>query len=162
MTSPENPYASPAADLDEDLPEVPAYTPKSASKLLRLINFIVDTALSNAVLLAFLAAVEFATPGSDDWEPGLAAEVELFSTIFILVLAVGYYVVWEATTGRTPGKYLTGTKVVDAQGQRPSFGQIVGRSLARFIPLEPLSFITRYERRGWHDRLSKTYVVKTR
>lgn len=72
-----------------------------------------------------------------------------------------YYVFFESLTGRTPGKLLTGTRVVDEQGQKPSFGQILGRSLARMLPFEPLSFFGA-ENRGWHDSLSKTYVVKSR
>ena len=72
-----------------------------------------------------------------------------------------YFVFFESLIGRTPGKLLTGTRVVDEQGQKPSFGQILGRSLARMLPFEPLSFFGA-ENRGWHDSLSKTYVVKSR
>ena len=71
----------------------------------------------------------------------------------------GYYVLFEALTGRTPAKYITGTRVVNMMGGKPSFGQILGRSAARFIPLEPFSFFGS-SRRGWHDSLSHTRVVR--
>lgn len=81
----------------------------------------------------------------------------LASYVFYLL----YYIAWEATTGRTPGKFVMGTIVVNEAGQRPSFGQCVGRSFARFIPFEVFSFFGD-QSRGWHDSLAKTYVVSTR
>ena len=72
---------------------------------------------------------------------------------------MGYYCFFEGIWGRTPGKFLIGTKVVDEEGDPPSFGQIVGRSACRLIPFEPFSF---FGARGWHDSISHTYVVRTR
>ena len=62
------------------------------------------------------------------------------------------------------GKLITGTRVVTENGGKPRWGQIVGRSFARFIPFEALSvlFWNDKERRGWHDSLSKTCVVRKR
>lgn len=77
---------------------------------------------------------------------------------FDLVVFMPYYIVLEAATGRTLGKLLTGTKVVDDAGEAPSFGQILGRTFSRLIPFEPLSFFG-VTVRGWHDRLSATHVV---
>ena len=54
--------------------------------------------------------------------------------------------------------------VVNEDGGRPRWGQVVGRTFARLIPLEPFSvlFSNHKKRRGWHDSLSKTYVVRRR
>ncbi len=71
---------------------------------------------------------------------------------------VGYFVVTESIWQKTLGKLITGTVVVTADGYKPSFKQIVGRSIARLIPFEPLSFLGRYPV-GWHDSLSRTRVV---
>ena len=71
---------------------------------------------------------------------------------------VGYFIVTESLWQKTLGKLITGTVVVSADGYKPSFGQIVGRSVARLIPFEALSFLGRYPV-GWHDSLSGTRVV---
>jgi len=69
-----------------------------------------------------------------------------------------YYSSFEVLTGRTIAKFITGTKVIDENGKTPDFGTIMLRSLCRFIPFEPFSFLGN-ERIRWHNRLSKTRVV---
>jgi uncharacterized RDD family membrane protein YckC len=69
-----------------------------------------------------------------------------------------YYIVMEGTLGRTVGKYLTNSTVVDEDGYKPSFVKILIRSICRLIPLEALSFLVS-DAVGWHDKLSKTRVV---
>ena len=70
-----------------------------------------------------------------------------------------YYTTLEYTTGRTIAKHITKTKVVDENGKKPNFQAILIRSLCRFIPFEPLSFLGE-DKRGWHDKLSKTKVIE--
>ena len=77
---------------------------------------------------------------------------------FGFITGMVYYSFLEAATGRTIGKFITKTKVVDENGKRPDFGTIVLRSLCRFIPFEPFSFLGA-ESSGWHDKLSKTWVI---
>ena len=55
-----------------------------------------------------------------------------------------------------------GTRVVSENGTDPTFGQVAGRTLSRFIPFEPLSVLFSNTHLGWHDSLSKTKVVATR
>jgi uncharacterized RDD family membrane protein YckC len=74
-----------------------------------------------------------------------------------LAVTLGYYIFFEALFDRTPAKWITGTRVIALDGSRPRFLQIVGRSFARFVPLEPFSFLG--NARGWHDRWSGTRVV---
>ena len=76
-------------------------------------------------------------------------------------IALAYYLVSEATTARTLGKLVTGTKVVNEHGGKPTFGQYLGRTFARFIPFEAFSFFGT-PTRGWHDSLPRTYVIKAR
>lgn len=68
-----------------------------------------------------------------------------------------YYMFFEGIWQRTPGKWLTRTKVVTEAGNKPTFLNIVGRSFARIIPFEPFSFLGGPI--GWHDSLSGTLVV---
>jgi uncharacterized RDD family membrane protein YckC len=117
----------------------------------RFLNLLIDAVAY--YLLAAIAGVILALTGNLSVATGpLSSNVIAF---FIILL---YYIVMEATTGATLGKLLTKTRVVTEQGEKPSFGQIVGRSFARLIPFDAFSFLGGNP--GWHDNLSATFVVK--
>jgi len=78
--------------------------------------------------------------------------------IFSYILFLAYYLVNEGIFGRTPAKYITKTKVVDIQGNKPSFKKILLRTILRFVPFEALTFLRKYPY-GLHDSVSKTLVV---
>ena len=80
---------------------------------------------------------------------------------FSFALFSAYYIGFEGLFARTPGKFACGTRVVDASGGPPSWGQVCGRTFARFIPFEPFSLLLSEDdkRTGWHDTLPKTRVV---
>ncbi|MBN2891560.1 MAG: RDD family protein [Bacteroidales bacterium] len=88
-------------------------------------------------------------------------DLNLLQRYFLgFMLSSVYYVVLEATTGRTIAKFITGTKVVNKDGKKPGFTEILGRTLCRAIPFEAFSFLsTSY---GLHDRLSNTKVVNVK
>lgn|SRR5688572_3962277 len=71
---------------------------------------------------------------------------------------IGYYVFFEGVLHATPGKMVTRTRVVALDGGKPSLGQVFGRTLLRFVPFEAFSFLGSGS--GWHDRWSKTRVVR--
>ena len=77
---------------------------------------------------------------------------------FVSSIALLYYNISEVIFARTIGKLLTKTVVVDAFGMPPSHQMIMVRSICRLIPFNSFSFIGIIPR-GWHDSLSKTYVV---
>jgi len=54
---------------------------------------------------------------------------------FLLVLA--YYPVTEGLWGKTLGKLITGTIVVDKDGRRANFGQVMIRTALRLIEVNP-------------------------
>lgn len=120
------------------------------SRLRRLTNFSVDFLIViNAIVtgIAYGAiAIEWYTP-FENWL--------LFSAGTIIL----YYWILEGLFGRTIGKFLTGTKVVAADGSRAAASAILGRTLIRLIPFEIFSFCSTSDS-GWHDRWSKTAVVK--
>lgn len=84
---------------------------------------------------------------------------ELIVYLLGFVIGMIYYTILEASSGKTIAKFITKTKVVDYQGNRPDFGTIFIRSLCRFIPFEPFSFLGS-DNSGWHDKLSKTKVIE--
>jgi hypothetical protein len=49
--------------------------------------------------------------------------------------------------------------VVDENGNKPEYQTIMIRSLCRLIPFDALSFLGATSR-GWHDSISRTYVVQ--
>jgi len=69
-----------------------------------------------------------------------------------------YYFSMESLTQRSFGKYITNTKVVLSNGEKPTSQDVLIRSLCRIIPFDALSFLGA-NGKGWHDSLSKTYVV---
>ncbi|WP_243348470.1 RDD family protein [Parabacteroides sp. FAFU027] len=69
-----------------------------------------------------------------------------------------YYLIWEASCGRTAGKFITRSVVIDEDGNLPSFKTTLYRTLCRFIPFEPISVLI-HERIGWHDMFPRTRVV---
>ncbi len=86
-------------------------------------------------------------------------EDPILSRVFGIGTFVVYYVAFEATLGRTPGKMVIGTRVIRDDGGKPRVAQVIGRSFARFIPFEPLSI---FFGNMWHDSLSNTRVVQSR
>ena len=70
----------------------------------------------------------------------------------------------EGLFGFTIGKLVTGTRVVDEQGGRPTWRQVLIRTAMRFVPFEPLSAFGEKgsEPRPWHDTVAKTRVVRRR
>lgn len=78
----------------------------------------------------------------------------------LLQTAIGtfvYYTLYETCFHSTPGKYLSGTRVIHQAGRGAGILQTIGRSLCRLIPFDHFSFLGN---RGWHDSISKTEVVE--
>ena len=90
---------------------------------------------------------------------GTESEQETF-VIFWWICLFLYYIVCEAAFQRTIGKLLTGTMVVRFDGTKPKVGQIILRTFCRFIPFNPISGLFHEHGLFWHDRISRTLVVK--
>ncbi len=85
--------------------------------------------------------------------------IEDENNIFILLLVVTFYLIFETIWAKTPAKFITATKVITEDGEQPVFSEVLTRTLIRFIPFESFSFLSSNRPRGWHDRWSKTMVV---
>ncbi|KAF2515808.1 RDD family protein [Flavobacterium salilacus subsp. salilacus] len=126
----------------------------------RFANYLIDFAAQYLVglligLFASLIYLLFGMNGFVTWISEMNPIQELLLSIGIQIL---YYGIFETTSSRTLGKLITGTKVVCYDGTKPDAGTIGIRTLCRFIPFEVFSFLGT-NARGWHDSLSKTYVV---
>ena len=78
-----------------------------------------------------------------------------------------YYYVCEYKWGKTLGKKICRTRVVNEDGTKPTRDTIAIRTLCRFIPFDSISFLfTDVDENGnmtrmWHDTISHTRVVRT-
>ena len=148
MSSP-NPYAPPAADLHA--PSAPASHYPLANRGRRFATLLIDY-VGIFVSSALVGAVYALLFGAADLDNGVLSRLIGFAVLF------GYYVFFEGIWGRTPGKWLTGTRVESELGGPPTFKQVLLRTVVRFVPFEAVSFLTHGN--GWHDRWSKTCVVR--
>ncbi|WNJ18163.1 RDD family protein [Pontibacter sp. G13] len=125
-----------------------------ASAGVRFLNYIIDNFVVQVVSSFAILPMIIATSSLDE-EIGLGTTLlATYGSIFV------YYAVLEGLTGQTVGKMLTGTVVIDAETyEKPTFSQIAGRTLSRWVPFEAFSFLGS-EPTGWHDTWSKTMVVK--
>src|SRR5688572_29929238 len=101
------------------------YQRQVASKGLRFGNYMADIILVG-VPISFLT--NYLIYGAWYVEAGyITNHLDLYalSTLLYYVLYVVYYTVMEYTTGKTIGKMMTGTRVINHKGERPALGQIV-------------------------------------
>jgi len=128
----------------------------NVSKWTRLLNFVIDyiVVMIFVFILSVLVALVFG-------EKGITFLTSIPDLLLGVISMSIYYIVFEGITGKTIGKYITGTKVVTENGEKAPLIKIIGRTLCRFIPFEVLSFFGPLER-GWHDSIPNTYVIKSR
>jgi uncharacterized RDD family membrane protein YckC len=170
MDNHSNPYQAlppstlpPEEDLSFLLPvekcPIPGFV--SAGRKRRLLNLIIDSAciaLIQSLIVFFPLQQPPLTPaqtllGFIKAMPLLIPTVLRYGIIFTPLL---YYILLEMLSGRTLGKLVTGTRVINEQGRRPTFGQTLLRTLIRFFPCEAFTFLG--DTRGFHDSVG-TWVV---
>lgn len=127
-----------------------------ASQGIRLANYLID-AISMYVIVFVLAVIVVIVSG-----PVFTSELSDIESKGLGILSmILYYGFCETVWGRTIGKVLTKTKVVNKSGVKPSFSQIIKRTISRIVPFEPFSFLgSANPALGWHDKWSDTFVVK--
>ncbi|WP_412987758.1 RDD family protein [Pontimicrobium sp. IMCC45349] len=133
-----------------------------SSKGKRFANYIVDYVIQMVLGMVLGILIAFHAEWSESYylyDMVIEDESRLSDYIFGIVLLLIYYTTIEFfTKGRSVGKYLTKTKVVLIDGSELTFSDVFVRTLCRIIPFEAFSFLGQ-EGKGWHDSISKTYVV---
>lgn len=160
-----NPYESPTAASEAPILTGPSVDgAPAASQNKRLVNFIVDNIVLQVLggVAGFAIGMMYVVSAGGQITPAQQSQLQSFSFIVGILVALMYFVILEGLFKLTLGKLLTGTRVVNAAGGQASFGQIIGRSFARMIPFEPFSFLFGDTTTGWHDTLSGTRVVDLR
>lgn len=147
-----NPYRPPVAEVDllpdaEGGPPLAGKGRRFATLLLDYVGYYVL-----ALLVGVVMGIVFG-PRALTMLQGAGAYV------FGILLFIAYYLFFEGIWARTPGKMILGTVVIDLKGQPPTFGTIAKRTLARCVPFEAFTF---FGDNGFHDKASRTRVVRTR
>ena len=117
----------------------------------RVLNFLLDT------LLIFIIGYTFSKWYNFQVMYWGYKPLPPYSFFFISLFV--YYFIFEAIWGRTPGKWLSISKVVDRKGRKASFVQVLVRSVVRLTVID-MFFIPFLEGRTLHDYLSGTYVIE--
>lgn len=116
----------------------------------RVINFVVDTIIIALISYALYKWNNFYVYY---WQHTFYPYWMFFySTVFV------YYTIFEALTSRSPGKWISITKVRNLQGTKPAFYQMLLRSLLRLTFID--MFFIPFFNHPLHDQLSKTRVVE--
>ncbi|WP_396194006.1 RDD family protein [Flavobacterium sp.] len=131
-----------------------------ASNSKRLTNVIIDyvARLGLTFILGLIAAFFGVLTGHHEIISFFENITRLQELTIGLVVLLLYYNVFEIFFATTIGKLITKTVVVDEYGEKPTTNAILIRSISRLIPFEFFSFLGT-PCVGWHDSLSKTYVV---
>ena len=135
--------------LDEGFIEDSNFKLVEASKGKRFANYLID-----GIIAQFIGSALSLVMGMQA-DSGFNLIANLSGIGFYLL----YYIMFEhLNDGRTIGKMVTRTKVVTETGETPAVEALSGRTFARIIPFDALSFLGE-RNNGWHDRLSHTLVV---
>jgi len=116
----------------------------------RVLNFLIDTAL--IFLLSYIAYKVWSF-----YAFYYAVAFLPFYYFFCGILFI-YYLLFETISGRTPGKWLSYSKVVDKKGLKPGFGKIFLRSIVRLTVID--CFFIPFLDKTLHDYVSSTEVVE--
>jgi len=82
------------------------------------------------------------------------------------LLLLLYHWLFTGLRGQTPGKMAVSIKVVNAQGDRPSLGiaalrEVLGKLISTVVLCLGFLWIDwDKQKRGWHDTIASTHVVK--
>jgi uncharacterized RDD family membrane protein YckC len=135
-----------------------------ASKGRRFLNMIIDRIVFYLIfaLIGVLLGLIFSLVGYEEgiiWIENLSYITPLLDYLITFLAIFAYFMILESLVSRTIGKALTKTIVVLENGEKPTPKDIAIRTISRFVPFDPFSFLGDPSR-GWHDSWSNTYVVR--
>lgn len=124
----------------------------------RFANYIIDTIVF--YIISFLIEMVFGTvfPEFNFYTENVVGGI-LLSMLFSMLLYGAVFGGFEALLkGKTPGKYITGTRAINQDGTYISTSTAFKRGFLRIIPFEAFSAL------GspcfpWHDKWVDTYVI---
>jgi uncharacterized RDD family membrane protein YckC len=129
-----------------------------------------ERVFSGFIDLAFVALIQltlfYLTTHLVSQRMGALPQSALMSMALVgAVLAAGYFLFFWSLSGQTLGKLLTGSRVVSTRGGTLGLGRSALRLVAVLVAALPLGagfigLLTDSGRRGWHDRIAGTKVIR--
>lgn len=131
-----------------------------ASKTKRFVNNLIDLIPFYIISYGLIYSIFYLGDYLDNYELSqFFINLSFIEKLIIdSIIIVFYYFIFESLTFISLGKYVTNTKVIMNNGDAPTPKDVLIRSLCRIIPFDGLSFLGT-NGKGWHDSISKTYVV---
>lgn len=88
----------------------------------------------------------------------------LFLSLGSLALVTGYFVLFHGMEGKTIGKWLLGLRVVGPDQEPITYSRAllrwIGTMISAIFGLGFLWILFSREKRGWHDLLARTWVIR--
>lgn len=131
---------------------------KYASTGKRVIGALVDAVVLLIVWLVFVFAFGERT--------GMKYSVNGWPAFFMFLIWLAYFIVLEAATGKTLGKMIAKTRVVDEKGKKISWVQSIARNLLRIIDafffylIGFIILVSSKNKQRIGDMAAKTFVVQ--
>ena len=137
----------------------------------RSIAYLIDKTILSIIGLIFFSASLIAQKTSFSFQNGIPAFKNFFMTLVLtyfagLIIEVAYFTFFYGYSGQTIGKMVCGLKVVSSKGElisyRRAFLRWIGYQISFYIFFLGFFWIAvDPKKQGWHDKIAKTFVIKT-
>ncbi|MCB1175270.1 MAG: RDD family protein [Leptospiraceae bacterium] len=137
----------------------------AATRSQRFFTYLIDYALiygSMFALFVLFGIVSVLLPEGNAMLHTMERYLDGLSYALAYGSSISYYLLCEGIFKTTPGKLITGTRIVNLNGENINFKQAVIRTLSRLIPFEAFSiFMSKNAALNvmWHDDFSRTRVI---
>jgi uncharacterized RDD family membrane protein YckC len=123
--------------------------------------------IDSVLVLLIVTPILYKVYGKEyfDSDDLIAGPVDVLLTWVFPAAAVILFWIYESAT---PGKMAAGLRIVDARtGAAPSVAQCIGRYLGYYVSMLPLGLGILWvafdaRKQGFHDKLARTVVIRTR
>ncbi|MEO8797042.1 MAG: RDD family protein [Polyangiaceae bacterium] len=156
-------------DIAIETPEHIVFRHRVAGPARRSFAYFIDLLIcyGSVILVAIaISLVAYGLSGTGDKVSGLAAASMGFILLLMFCAEWVYFVAWETTAGRSPGKMLCGLYVVTSEGRPIGFSQSMLRNVLRAADMLPFGYLVgvvammctkRFQRLG--DLVGGTMVI---
>jgi uncharacterized RDD family membrane protein YckC len=126
----------------------------------RFANYIIDLIIFYILAIAVFVGIALVNPTTiDNIDSNSSGFGSIMDRVISLILYGVFMGIIEAITkGRSIGKFITGTKVVNEDGSNISVSTAFTRRISRAVPFEAFSALGSPSY-PWHDKWSNTYVI---